>query len=131
MSKMVNEWLKFARRDLLTADNLIRASRFLPEPIAFHAQQAVEKSIKGYLAAHSKRFSKTHDIKVLIDQVSEINSVLSMELKKGAILTEYAVSFRYPEVSKGKITKVKAKKAYQIAFEINKIIKSALLKKVL
>jgi HEPN domain-containing protein len=36
--------------------------------VGFHAQQAVEKAIKGVLAAHGIEFAKTHALGYLIDQ---------------------------------------------------------------
>jgi HEPN domain-containing protein len=122
MKKAVNNWLKYARRDLLTAKNLSQSKIFLAEPIAFHAQQTAEKAIKAFLAFHSKRFPKTHEILKLLRLMNDINPELASRLDRIAVLTEYAVSYRYPEAARKKMTKARAKNAVKLAeFALNEI----------
>lgn len=125
MKKAANEWLKFARFDLLTIESIAK-SIFVSQSITFHAQQAVEKSIKAYLVANNKRFPKTHDIGKLLDIIREVDVDLSKKLRHLEILTEYAISFRYPEAAKSKITKAKALRAIKIAIDANSQIKKAI-----
>jgi HEPN domain-containing protein len=128
MKKAVNEWLRFARRDLLTAETLSRSKIFLAEPIAFHSQQAAEKAIKAFLAAHSKRFGKTHNIETLLKLVEQIDDLFAESLKPAAVLTEYAVNYRYPEAARIKLTKPKALKAIKLAKLVLQEVRSKLLK---
>ncbi len=63
--------------------------------MCFHAQQSAEKSLKAVLIGYKIDFEFTHNIKNLI-------SSLPVEIEKPgffkelAILTDYAVSTRYP-----------------------------------
>lgn len=55
-------WLVKAAEDLRAADFERRAQPPLSGDIAFHAQQAAEKVMKGFLTWHDHRFRKTHNL---------------------------------------------------------------------
>lgn len=95
---MIQRWFQKAAEDLKAAKLLSNHSDqdFLG-PAVFHAQQAAEKSIKGYLAHNKIRFSKTHDIAILIQLISPLNTELANALKPAVILSQFAVAYRYPE----------------------------------
>ncbi len=59
------EWLARAERDLQAARNELRAAVPLPEMSAYHAQQAMERSLKAFLTANSIPFPYTHDLVLL------------------------------------------------------------------
>lgn len=94
---MVALWFSKAYLDLRTANALLSLSSEHFESIVFHCQQAVEKSVKGYLVFNKVRFSKTHDIEKLLEQVAIIDSILANKFKATTQLTKYAVAYRYPE----------------------------------
>lgn len=56
----------------------------------FHAQQAVEKAIKGFLGWHDRTFRE------LGEATAAVDSTLEPVLRRAAPLTEYAWRFRYP-----------------------------------
>lgn len=58
-------WLKKAVQDIRTAKALISENPPITESCVFHCQQAVEKSLKGFLTWHQKPFRKTHNIEEL------------------------------------------------------------------
>lgn len=58
----VKSWLKKAADDLRGADLDLAATPPFLEDALFHCQQAAEKSMKGFLAAHDRIFRKTHDL---------------------------------------------------------------------
>ena len=65
------------------------------ETLCFHAQQAVEKSLKALLISHSRSFPRTHNISILLDLTpSEVE--IPDFVKRSAILTDYSVESRYP-----------------------------------
>lgn len=68
----------------------------LAADVVFHAQQAVEKAIKGFLAWHDRPFRKTHDIGEVGALCAEIDPSLLGILDRATPLTEYAWRFRYP-----------------------------------
>ena len=88
------EWLRHARSDLALARQPIIGDVML-EGLCFHAQQAVEKSIKAVLIGAGIPFPKVHSIERLIDLLPpEIPP--TPELLASAALTAYATTFRYP-----------------------------------
>ena len=61
------EWLTKARDDLTTV-GLLRVFDEYPAVVAcFHCQQAVEKSLKAFLAARDIPFLYRHDLGYLLD----------------------------------------------------------------
>ena len=58
----VRSWIHKAARDLLAGDHERAADPPILEDVVFHAQQAVEKVLKGFLAWHDRPFRKTHDL---------------------------------------------------------------------
>ncbi len=55
-------WIMKAARDLATADYELKANPPFAEDIVFHAQQAVEKTLKAFLTWHGRIFRKTHNL---------------------------------------------------------------------
>jgi HEPN domain-containing protein len=90
----VQEWLLSAHSDLAYAQ-LEPPERGRYEQGAFHAQQAVEKALKGYLVHLDVDPPHTHNIQVLLDSVPE-RELPSEDLVAATALTRYAVFLRYP-----------------------------------
>ena len=92
----VRGWMERARTDLdAGAHDLAADPPFLGDA-AFHAQQAVEKVLKAYLAWHDTPFRKTHNLTELGGQCVELEASLEPLLARSSPLTEYAWKFRYP-----------------------------------
>ncbi|MBU2604015.1 MAG: HEPN domain-containing protein [Actinobacteria bacterium] len=89
-------WLEKAAQDLRVAEVDLAASPPLVEDAAFHAQQAAEKALKGFLAAHDRPIRKTHDLVGLGAECVEIDSTLEPLLRRAGELTEFAWRYRYP-----------------------------------
>lgn len=103
--KVAKEWLSYANTDLIGAKALVdMGENFLPLA-AFHAQQAAEKAIKGYLVFISVRIPKTHDLADLISLVELKNPTFAKKLLPSTILTDYAVAYRYPDAQKEPLTR--------------------------
>ena len=68
----------------------------LTSDMVFHAQQAVEKAIKGFLCWHDRPFRKTHNLVEIGEAAAAVDSTLESVLRRAAPLTEYAWRFRYP-----------------------------------
>jgi HEPN domain-containing protein len=98
------ELLEEAQRFIRIADRDITAFKVLKNvpathiaTVCFHAQQAVEKSIKAVLILHGVELRRTHNLRQLVSMLSDINitpPVSSDELQK---LNPYAVTFRYDD----------------------------------
>jgi len=68
----------------------------LPGEALYHAQQAAEKPLKGFLVANGVAYPLTHDIGKLLDLCGKIDRDLDTALSPAADLTQFAVRFRYP-----------------------------------
>lgn len=90
------DWLTRAERDLLVAERSLQGPMVLADAAAYHAQQAAEKALKGFLAAHEQPFPKTHDLLLLVTQCQNIDQDFTHFLSTARTLTPYAVRFRYP-----------------------------------
>jgi len=89
-------WLKKAEADLRAAEYERTADPPITADIVFHAQQLVEKSLKGFLSWNDTPFRKTHNLVELGEQCSKLDNTLEALLQRAAVLTEYAWKFRYP-----------------------------------
>ena len=92
-----------AEGDYGTALREYRA-RKLPnyDAVCFHAQQCIEKYLKGLLQSYLVDFPKIHSLPVLLDQCLKIQPVLETMREDLKELTRYAVQFRYPGESADK-----------------------------
>ncbi|HKB14950.1 MAG TPA: HEPN domain-containing protein, partial [Planctomycetota bacterium] len=85
--------------DLRAAETLLKAS-VPPIPwtvICFHAQQAAEKWLKGWLAAHAIRPPRTHDLARLCDLATALEPRFGEIRERVASLTDLAVAPRYAD----------------------------------
>ncbi|HEY3318513.1 MAG TPA: HEPN domain-containing protein [Coriobacteriia bacterium] len=93
--ELVRNWLEKARRDLAAASLVDESPEFL-DIAAFHLQQSAEKAIKGLLVLNDQRFTKTHDLKVLIGQAEPFLPELAAVEEGAADLSPFAADGRYP-----------------------------------
>jgi HEPN domain-containing protein len=83
-----------AKRDLQVLENMLDPSTFPGEIFGFHAQQAVEKALKGWLVMLNHEYPRTHNIRQLLLLLE--NAGVNVEsLWKFVDLTAFAVQFRY------------------------------------
>lgn len=115
---MVKEWFTFASRDLRASKAVYDLGSEYKNIVAFNCQQCVEKAIKGYLVFHNVRPPKTHAIKDLANLVTEIDKVLGAKLAKANVLTQYAVTYRYPDAEKKPLTLKQTQSAMKMAQKI-------------
>ena len=66
------------------------------EDACFHAQQSVEKALKGLLSQRSIIFPRTHVIEVLLDLLKNASIIIPPDVDEAFTLTQYAVETRYP-----------------------------------
>jgi HEPN domain-containing protein len=94
--ELVEGWLKRARSNLERAKAGKTSKEILFEDLCFDCQQAVEKSLKALLIHLNKVFPKTHSIGRIVELIEETGTDVPEEIKDSVVLTEYAVSTRYP-----------------------------------
>ncbi len=103
MTPLTPEWIEKAEGDFAVAQRELRA-RKQPnyDAVCFHVQQCAEKYLKAILQEHNVRFAKTHDLIVLLDDVVRVAPLLDPFRESLGMMTDYAVTFRYPGDSASK-----------------------------
>ncbi|MDL1964294.1 MAG: HEPN domain-containing protein [Deltaproteobacteria bacterium] len=98
MKKLVAEWVKKAEGDVGTAKREAKVKEAATnwDAVCFHAQQAVEKYLKGLLQKNEITFSKTHDLSVLLNLILPVFPDLKKLSDDLEWLSAFAVEFRYP-----------------------------------
>jgi HEPN domain-containing protein len=56
----------------------------------------VEKAVKGWLVFHDQTFEKTHDLRLLVTQASDLDEKFSGWLGVAIQVSPYATAYRYP-----------------------------------
>ena len=87
--------LRKARQDRIALDALLPVQAF--DTACFHAQQAVEKWLKAFLAYHGVPFPHTHNLVKLVEACAGIDPAFSLLIPTVAPLTPFAVELRYDD----------------------------------
>lgn len=90
------EWLHKARNDLLSAKVVLESEYGITDVPCFHAQQTVEKALKGLLTWRNISFGKTHDLLVLLAEVVKSDAGFGDYRELCQELAEFAEDVRYP-----------------------------------
>ena len=93
---VTNLWLQRSRSDLALGKAAVNTAGVLPEDACYHAQQSVEKALKGLLTYHEVPFPRTHVLEVLLDLLKDNSIELPKAVDEAFVLTQYAVQTRYP-----------------------------------
>jgi len=89
------EWLTRADQDLQAAERLLQTPP-LSAIAAYHTQQAGEKALKAFLAAHNPPFRSTHNLLELLQACLALDPTFGPFTSAAQTLTPYATRFRYP-----------------------------------
>ncbi len=101
MPKPAEDWLKIAHDDLKAGESTLRDSIF--NIACFHAQQAAEKALKGFLVDNNVSHPKTHnlvDLNALCDKIDSEFSGLTAKLVE---LNQFYAPTRYPDAAMGMV----------------------------
>lgn len=122
MKQLTREWLNAAGDDLITIENLLD-NPILTNIIAFHSQQAIEKSIKAIIEEFGIVFAKTHNLQTLLIRIEQVILMSFNELIISELDRLY-IDARYPGdlglMPHGKPTLEEAKIYFQEALKIKK-----------
>ena len=86
--------VEMARKDLMAAKAMDDPDVFADEIVGFHVQQAIEKTLKAWIASRGEAYPKTHDIRLLLHHLQEKEP----DIESYDYLIEYnifAVQYRY------------------------------------
>jgi HEPN domain-containing protein len=109
--------LALAREDLASAEALDRDERISDSPVGFHAQQAIEKSLKAVIASRGLEFPFTHDIGLLMQLCEDAGFELPADLAEADRLTPYAAALRYGLGDPGAVASASALRWAALAIE--------------
>jgi len=123
------EWLKAANDDLVLISNIIENAG-LTHLVAFHCQQAIEKSFKAILEYNSSSVPKKHDLLALKDLIFDYLKIENEDMLES--LNSLYIESRYPGslglLPNGRPTVEDAKEFYSFAKNIydsvNKLLNS-------
>jgi HEPN domain-containing protein len=128
MKAITKEWLDRAKDDLDTIEKILDDAH-LTNVVAFHAQQAVEKTFKAVIEEFQLGFVKTHQLEFLFG-ATKAHLSFKIDLTMLKRLDEVYIEARYPSdmglLPYGKPTAEDAKKFHEFAKEIYENINTIL-----
>ena len=95
----IKQWILFAQQDYDLVKAIIETHSPYPIPVTivcYHCQQSVEKILKAYILAQGNTLTKTHDLKVLLEQCRRYSSDFDGFMAACTKLTTYITTSRYP-----------------------------------
>jgi len=116
---VANEWLKAAKLDLETARYLVKVEHLTPV-VAFHAQQAIEKSFKAIIEDKQDKIPKKHDLLTLKNMIRDRIDIENEDLLDS--LNSLYIDSRYPGdmglLPHGQPTLEDAREFYEFALDV-------------
>lgn len=94
MTKLVNDWLDYAKLDLHTIEKLLDDPE-LTSVVAFHAQQCIEKSFKAVILKFTAEIPRVHNLIMLNGTVRNYLQV-PVNTKILTMINELYIDSRYP-----------------------------------
>lgn len=128
MKSQARVWLESAGDDLTVVAEIIHRDE-LTHMVAFHCQQAIEKSFKAVLEEHEQTPPRTHDL-IMLHSHTQDYARLDVELDLLIQLNELYTDSRYPVESgllpAGKPPIEIAQRMYRLARNIRETVKQHL-----
>lgn len=128
MREITKKWLEAANLDIENISLIIQNDR-LTGHIAFHAQQAIEKSLKALIEEQEERVPQLHSLSKLFDLCSRF---IDIQVDDDLIiaLDSLYIESRYPGefglMPEGKPSMRQAQIFYDFAIEIYSLVKNEL-----
>ncbi|RJP74281.1 MAG: HEPN domain-containing protein [Candidatus Abyssobacteria bacterium SURF_17] len=95
LKRQALEWFERGRRDIETAQ-LLFDERGYTDSIAYHIQQAIEKSLKGYLVLHGRKPPKIHELDTLLKHIQAFDNSFDDFMDLCEKSSRYYIEDRYP-----------------------------------
>ena len=128
MKKQTEYWLNAAKDDLVLINEIIQ-NEHLSNMVAFHSQQAIEKSIKAILEEKEAKVPRVHNI---INLNGKIEKYIELNINQEIFdqINELYIDSRYPTdlglLPEGKPSKEIASMFFKTASEIYENIRNYL-----
>ncbi len=121
--KLVDEWLVFAKENLLFAKDGMKAEYAPYHTICFLCQGSGEKYLKAYLISRDCELEKIHDLKQLIGYALRYDQSFGELKQEAEILNQYITEGRYPgDLPYESIGKTEAEEAITSAEKIEEFV---------
>lgn len=115
-------FLRLAERDIRAFRVLKKTSDIDLTTVCFHAQQAVEKSLKAVLIYYGKDPTRTHDLNKIVYALMDENINFPLAIEEISKLNPFAVIFRYDDMEIEIITRDEAQNIVETIYEWSKNI---------
>ncbi len=117
-SEKPGEWLAYAQDDLKTAQFILGSLESCPfHIVTYHAQQCVEKALKGYLISRGEKHPYTHDLRLLMDLCEQAGADWVGRVRAAEQIMSFSVLERYPSTIR-KVNKDDADVAVKLASDV-------------
>jgi HEPN domain-containing protein len=93
-SELIRSWLLKAAHDMETAKIVATQLPDYDDVIAFHCQQAIEKSLKGYLVYLDIEFKPVHDLGYLLNLTVTKDNSMDLYFEDVDRISRYAMQYR-------------------------------------
>lgn len=121
------QWLQKAEDDTLWAKHSLSGEIYYG--CCFASQQAVEKSLKGFLIFHHKPLRKIHDVVALLEDCIKIDRSFEKIRESVEAVYPYYIETRYPSYEEvDQFTRNRAEEAYDHAKTVLAFVKKKLEK---
>ena len=97
ITKYVSDWFARADEDLTLVRLILEQGTGSPNLACFHAQQAAEKYLKGFLAHGDLHVRKVHDLQVLLGECVKLDPSFAQLHEDGIFLNQFYIESRYPD----------------------------------
>jgi HEPN domain-containing protein len=123
MKPITAEWIAKAERDWISAQREARARKDPNYDLScFSAQQCAEKYLKARLVEAGISFKKTHNLRQLLQLVTPVEPSWQALYNELAVLSTFAVDYRYPGINAAKAT---ARDAIRKCRKVRKLIRQS------
>ena len=123
MNPLTVEWAENAEEDYIGMQQLHQGRHPLYNIVCFHAQQCVERYLKAWLQEANIPFSRTHDLKELLELIVPSVPIWQVWEPGFSSLSKHAVATRYPGAS---ATADDAESAVGICNEVRRAVREQL-----
>ncbi len=89
------DWIDKSERDLKSA-KILKDNDCGNDIVAFHCQQCIEKSLKGFLLRKFGNVVEGHSLIYLCKESSKVKDTFKKYLKDCAFVNQYYIETRYP-----------------------------------
>lgn len=111
------DWLEKAKMDIKSAE-VLKEHDCGNDVVAFHCQQAIEKSLKAFLIFRKNGVVEGHSLIFLCKEVIKYDSIFKKYIKDCAFVNQYYIETRYPSDTPLIVTNEEAEECINIARSI-------------